>query len=60
VKAGGKGFSWGTLATAAMAALFAGALLGGVFGSRRRRVPTVSVYAAVKRRMDHNEAEPRR
>jgi hypothetical protein len=47
----GSGFSWGTLAAAVLAALFAGAFLGGVLGSRRR-APTVSVYTAIRRRLD--------
>jgi hypothetical protein len=46
------GFSWGALAAAVLAALFAGGLLGGIFASRRRPTPTVSVYAAIRRRVD--------
>lgn len=47
-----QGFSWGTLAVAAAAALFAGSFLGSTFASRRRPPPRPSVYAAVERRLE--------
>ena len=47
------GFSWGTLATAVVAALFIGSLVGGLFASRRRpAAPKISVYSAVQRRIE--------
>src|SRR2546428_326280 len=49
---GRKGFSWGTLATAVVAALFVGSLVGGLFGSKRRPAPRISVYSAVQRRIE--------
>jgi hypothetical protein len=47
-----SGFSWGTLALAATAALFLGGVIGGTFASRRRPPSKPSVYAAVRRRID--------
>ena len=52
----GGGLGWGTLAAAVLAALFAGGLLGSVFASRRRGSPTVSVYAAIRKRIDHERS----
>ena len=51
-----SGFSWGTLALAASAALFLGGVIGGTFASRRRPPPTPSVYGAVRRRLDEERA----
>ena len=49
------GFSWGTLATAVVAALFIGSLVGGLFASRRRpAAPRISVYSAVQRRIEQD------
>jgi len=49
------GFSWGTLATAVVAALFIGSLVGGLFASRRRpAAPKISVYSAVQRRIEQD------
>jgi hypothetical protein len=53
----GTGFSWGTLAVAAAAALFAGSFLGGTFASRRRPAPRPSVYATVQRRLDEERSK---
>ena len=53
---GRKGFSWGTLATAVVAALFVGSLVGGLFGSKRRPAPRTSVYSAVQRRIEEERA----
>ena len=46
------GFTWGTLAAAVLGAMLCGGLIGGVFASRRRPAKTVSVYGAIRRRMD--------
>jgi hypothetical protein len=51
----GGGFSWGALAAAVLAALFAGTLIGGAFASRRRTA-TVSVYTAIRRRLDEERS----
>jgi hypothetical protein len=53
-----SGFSWGTLALAATAALFLGGVLGGTFASRRRPPSRPSVYAAVRRRIDEERVTP--
>jgi hypothetical protein len=52
-----SGFSWGTLATVMVAALFAGSLVGGLFGSRWRRAPPPSVYAAIQRHMEEERVQ---
>ena len=52
------GFSWGTLAVAAAAALFAGSFLGGTFATRRRPPPRPSVYATVQRRLEQERSKP--
>jgi hypothetical protein len=51
VDTGGKGFSWGTLAAAIVAALFAGSFVGGLFASKRRRPARSSVYGAIAERI---------
>ncbi|HJP67029.1 MAG TPA: hypothetical protein VKA30_12085 [Actinomycetota bacterium] len=53
----GGGFSWGTLAVAAAAALFAGSFLGGTFASRRRPPIRPSVYATVQRRLEEERSK---
>jgi hypothetical protein len=53
------GFSWGTLAVAIVAALFAGSFFGGTFASRRRPAPRPSVYATVQRRLDEEKPKPK-
>jgi hypothetical protein len=45
------GFGWGTVVTAVVVALVAGALVGNVFASNRRPPPGLSVYGAVQRRV---------
>ena len=47
-----SGFSWGTLAVAIAAALFAGGFLGNLVASNRRRQVRPSIYAAVSRRSE--------
>jgi hypothetical protein len=47
-----SGFSWGTLAVAIAAALFAGGFLGNLVASNRRRQVRPSIYAAVSRRIE--------
>jgi hypothetical protein len=51
VDTAGKGFSWGTLAAAVVAALFAGSFVGGLFASKRRRQTRPSVYGAIAERI---------
>ena len=51
-----SGFSWGTLALAASAALFLGGFVGGTFASRRRPPPKPSVYGTIRRRLDEERA----
>jgi hypothetical protein len=53
-----NGFSWGTLAVAAIAALFIGGFFGSTFASRRRPPPRPSVYATVQRRLDQERSKP--
>jgi hypothetical protein len=55
VDTGGGGFSWGTLAAAVLAALFAGSFVGGLFGSHRRSPPRPSVYGAIKTRIEQEK-----
>lgn len=50
-----KGFSWGTLGVAVVAALFLGGFVGNIFSSRRRP-QRPSIYAAVQRRIDQEHA----
>jgi hypothetical protein len=52
------GFSWGTLAVAAAAALFVGGYVGSTFASRRRPPPRPSVYATVQRRLEQERSKP--
>ena len=52
-----SGFSWGTLAVAAVAALFVGSYLGSTFASRRRPPPRPSVYATVQRRLEEEKSK---
>jgi hypothetical protein len=51
------GFSWGSLAAAVVAALFAGSFLGGLFVSRRSVPPKVDVYEAITTRIQRIEQE---
>jgi hypothetical protein len=46
------GFTWGTVISAVVLALFAGGLVGNVFASRRRPPARLSVYGTVQRRID--------
>jgi hypothetical protein len=46
------GFTWGTVLSAVVLALFAGGLVGNVFASRRRPPARLSVYGTVQRRID--------
>jgi hypothetical protein len=55
-EAGAGGFSWGTLALAVVAALFVGSFIGGLFSSRRRAAPKVSVYGSIHRRLEEERA----
>jgi hypothetical protein len=55
--ASSSGFSWGTLAAAAIAALLLGGFFGNVVGVRRRPTPRVSVYGAVQRRLSEEKAK---
>ena len=52
-----SGFSWGTLAAAAIAALLLGGFFGNVMGVRRRPPARVSVYGAVQRRLSDEKAK---
>jgi hypothetical protein len=54
---GDTGFSWGTLAVAAVAALFVGSYVGSTFASRRRPPPKPSVYATVQRRLEEEKSK---
>jgi hypothetical protein len=51
-----SGFSWGTLAVAIAAALFAGGFLGNLVASNRRRQVRPSIYAAVSKRLEEERA----
>jgi hypothetical protein len=53
----GEGLTWGTVVTAAVAALLAGALVGNLFASRRRPPPRLSVYGSIQRRLDAERSE---
>jgi hypothetical protein len=53
------GFSWGALAVAVVAALFAGSFFGGTFASRRRPPPRPSVYVTVQRRLKEEKPRPK-
>jgi len=55
VDTGKGGFSWGTLAAAVLAALFAGSFVGGLFASHRRSPPRPSVYGAIKSRIEEEK-----
>lgn len=52
------GFSWGTLAVAALFALLLGGYFGSTFASRRRPPPRPSVYASVQRRLEQERTKP--
>jgi hypothetical protein len=52
-----EGLTWGTVATAVVAALLAGALVGNLFASRRRPPPRLSVYGSIQRRLDAERSE---
>jgi hypothetical protein len=52
-----EGLTWGTVVTAAVAALLAGALVGNLFASRRRPPPRLSVYGSIQRRLDAERSE---
>ena len=51
-----EGFGWGTVATAVVVALLAGAFVGNLVASRRRPPPRMSVYGAIQRRLDVNRS----
>ena|SRR5712691_4538082 len=52
------GLSWGTLVLAILVALFAGGFVGNLFSSRRPRVPKISVYDTIRKRMERERARP--
>jgi hypothetical protein len=51
------GLTWGTVVTAVVAALLAGAVIGNLFASRRRPPPRLSVYGTIQRRLDAERSE---
>jgi hypothetical protein len=55
IEEAGIGFGWGTLAVAVTFALFAGGFVGNLFASRRRRVPSISVYEVIARHLREEE-----
>jgi len=50
------GAPWGTVAVAVAVALIAGAFVGNLFASRRRPPPKLSVYSAIRRRIDEERS----
>jgi hypothetical protein len=55
-QASAGGFSWGTLALAIVVALFAGGFVGNLFAGRRPAQPKLSVYDAIRRRIERDRA----
>ena len=52
-----RGFSWGTLALAVVVALFAGGFVGNLFAGRRPGEPKVSVYDAMRARIERERQD---
>lgn len=58
-----EGLTWTTVVAAVIAALLAGGFVGNLYASRRRPSPRLSVYGAIRRRLDEersSSAEARR